>query len=508
MKRLQEQKVEIVLLVLIAMSSTVFGQEQKQLLSFNDAMQMMLGKNPELLRQKEEIKQKEYEFKAKKGLYFPTLSLNASAVAMSDPLHLDLTPVGEAISPLYNTLGNYGVFNGVPNPDPTTSSIMPTLPDNVSTAVVREQLLEAGQNIENAEWDQIIQEKNFALLSANFALPIYTGGKIKGANKAAEIKLDISKEQLRHDQGVLLTELVARYYGLVLGMQVVELRSEMLKNIEDHYADSKKLFENGMIAKVELLHSEVAKNEAERELKAAQRNVEILYAALKSTLATDSLLEFTPANKLFINNEIKGLSEWIDKAKMQNPQLKQIHGKKELVEVKHNVEKAEFMPTIAAMGNYNLVDKNFSNYMPDWMVGVGVQWTLFEGMSRKNNIRASKTLHNQVVFAEQKAKNDLETYLVKLFHELNMQLEQKTALETTLELANEYCSSTEKAYTQGLATSTSVVEAHAKVLQVKTQRLKVMYDYDVALAYFLQIAGAPEQFVEFSNAENSIKESL
>lgn len=502
------QKTNMLFILLFVFAHHVSGQNQKQLVSFEQAIQIMMEQNPALLRQKEEIKQKEYEIKSKKGLRFPTVSLSATAVSMADPLHIDLTPVGEAISPLYNALGNYGVFSGVPNPDPATNGIMPVLPDEISTAAVREQMLHAGQQIEEANWDQIIQDKNFALLSANFAWPVYAGGKINGANKAAEINLDISKQQLRYTEGSLLTELVTRYYGLALGMQVVKLREEMLQSMENHYSDSKKLYDNGVIAKLELLHAEVAKNEAERELFASRRNVEILQTAIKATLANDSLQQLVPTSNLFINNEFTHLESWLNSAKEFNPQLKQIQSKKALVDIKHKIEKNEYLPTVAAMGNYNIADKNFSPYMPDWMIGIGMKWTLFEGMSRKNNIRAGKTLHNQVVFAGQKANNDLEAYLVKLYNELQLQIEQKTELEKTLELANEYCRSTEKAFNEGLATSTNVVEAHTKVLQVKTKRLKVFYDYDVALAHFLQTAGAPEQFIRFAKSENTVNESL
>lgn len=506
MKILTQWWARLLLVLFIPLST--FAQEPTQLLSFDQAMQIMLEQNPALLRKKEEIKEKEYELKSKRGLRLPKVSLNASAVTMSDPIHLDLTPVSEVITPLYSTLGNYGVFSGVPNPDPGTNPVFPTLPDDVSTAVVRKQLLEAGEAIEAADWNQIIQEKNFALVSASFMWPIFAGSKINGANEAASINVDISRDELRHTEGILLTELVTRYYGLALGLQVVKLRGEMLKSMDKHYSDSKKLFDNGMIAKLELLHSEVAKNEAERELKKANRSVNILRAGLKATLANDSLNTLVPASNLFINKEIDGLASWIDRAKELNPQLNQIQSKMELVELKHKVERNEYLPTVAAMGNYNIADKDFSPYLPDWLLGIGMQWTLFDGMSRKNNIKASETLHSQVEYAEQKANNDLEAYLVKLYNELQMQMEQKSELETTLELANEYCSSTEKAFNEGFATSTTVVEAHTKVLQVKTKRLKVLYDYDVALAYFLHTAGVPNQFIEFSQGDNTITETL
>ncbi|WP_462318163.1 TolC family protein, partial [Marinilabilia sp.] len=269
-----------------------------QLLTFEDAVLMMSEYNPALQRQREEIRQREFEIKSRRGLRYPKVALNAQAVSMSDPLHLDLTPVRDAITPLYNTLGNFGVFSGVPNPDPATNQQVPTLPDAQSTAAVRQQLLAAEEEIKSGEWDKMIQEKNFAVVSAGFVWPIYAGGKINGANHAANVKHDISKEELRHTEGKLLTELVSRYYGLVLGMEVVKLRKQMLESLNNHYHDADQLFQNGMIAKVELLHSKVAKSEAERELKQAKRNVEIIRSGLAATLAYDSLQQVMPISQL------------------------------------------------------------------------------------------------------------------------------------------------------------------------------------------------------------------
>lgn len=497
-----------VFVTIFFVSIAAVAQEKTQLLTFEDALQLMMEQNPALLRVKQEIIQKEYEVKVKRGLRLPQVSINASAVAMSDAIHLDLTPVQEAITPLYNTLGNYGVFSGVPNPDPATNPMLPTLPDDVSTTVVRKKLLDAEEAINAAEWDKMIQEKNFATVSAGFVWPVFMGGKIRSANEASDVNVEINREQLRQVEGVLLSELVTRYYGLALGVQVCELRKQMLAGMQQHFNDAQKLFDNGIIAKVELLHATVARNEAERELKMAERNIEIIRAGLAATLASDSLHKVLPASHLFINNNLSALPYWIDKAKTNNPQLKQIEGKRDLVELKHKVEKQEYLPSIAMMGNYNVANKDLSPYIPDWLVGVGMKWTVFNGMARKNSIKASETMHNQVNYAEQKAHNDLEAYLTKLYQELQMHMEQQQELKTTLELAEEYLRSTEKAFNEGFANSTSVVDAYTKVTQVKTLRLKVLYEYDVALASFMQTAGVPEDFITFCSGKNTLTHTL
>lgn len=495
---MRKNKALIITLLFVVVSIVSSNAQPNFLpLTFEEAMAVMLEQNPAMKQAKQQIIQKEYELKAKRGLYMPLVSLSANAVSMSEMLHLDLTPVKDAITPLYNTLGNYGVFSGVPNPDPATNQALPVLPDGMSTTAVREKLLQGGSEIAGADWNQVIQEKSFATVSADIMWPIFTGGKIKGANDAAKIDVSISHEELRQTQGNLLTELASRYYGLALGIQVLDVRKQMLQAVNNHYTNAQKLFDNGMIAKVELLHAKVAYNEAERELKQAGRNIEIIRAGLDATLAFDSAVQVLPASSLFINTELSEISYWVEKAYSENPQLKQIEGKRELINIKNKVDKGSYLPSVAMIGTYNLADKNLSPYMPDWLVGVGMKWTVFEGFGRNNKIRAGETMESQVHFAEQKAQADLKAYLTKLFEELQMQMEQKTELEGTLELAEEYAASTEKAFNEGFANSTAVVDAFTKVAQVKAMRLKVLYDYDVTLAQLLQTAGVPEQYINF-----------
>src|SRR5690606_19788953 len=126
-----------------------------------------------------------------------------------------------------------------------------------------------------------------------------------------------------------------------------------------------------MIAKVELLHAQVSRNEAERELKQAERNILIIRSGLEATLALDSSVTIMPASLLFINKELPDISYWITQANYENPKLRQIEGKSELIDIKNKVDKGNYLPSVAMIGTYNIADKNLSPYMPDWLMGVG-----------------------------------------------------------------------------------------------------------------------------------------
>lgn len=494
----------------------VSAQSDSTLLTFEDAYRIMQSENPSLRRAKKEVERKEYEKQSKQGLYMPKVSVGAQAVAMSDPLHLDLNPIGEALEGLYEYLGNYGVFDNVPYINPQTGQPVlnpatgqPIILDQTnSTAAIRNGFSETAEEIASHNWDQTIQEKTFATISANVAWPIFTGGKIMAANKAAGINLDISHEEVRLTEGQLLTEIVSRYYGLVLAMQASEVMQEKYIAMKNHFSDAQKKFDQGMIAKVELLNAKVGLSEAEREYKSADRMVATVRTGLSSTLASNSDTCFIPTNLLFINKDLPPLSFWIEQTYGSNPLLKQLNYKKELTTVKTNVSKGAYLPTVALMGTYHIADYQLSHYMPHWMVGAGISWNLFDGMSRNKDLKANKMLSEQVDLAREKANNELNAYITKLYNELNNLLQEISELENTQALAQEFCLSTEKAFKEGLKNSTDVSRAQSTLAQVKALRLKTFYNYDVTLATLLQVSGKPHTFNSYCAGSNTITESI
>ena len=258
----------IFILFLVLLNIRTFGQNTTTVpLTFSEAYGQM-NQNSHVLKQAGfEIREKEADKKAAFGLHAPRVFVTATAVQMADPLTLDLTPVRDAINPLYEVLGKYGNFSGVPNPDPKTSGAMPTLPDNISTQVLRGKIQEGQAKINAAEWNQMIQEKQFASVNANFVWPLYTGGKINAANKASQIYEEEAGLHQKQKEGELLSELATRYYGLVLADQACRVRQQVAEAMKKHLFDSQKLSEQGQIAKVEFLHAQVANSDAERELK-------------------------------------------------------------------------------------------------------------------------------------------------------------------------------------------------------------------------------------------------
>ena len=452
-------------------------------LSFDQALEITFQNNHVLKQAGYLQKQKVREARAARSLYFPNIGITADYVAMSDPVQLDLSPVKDAIVPLYQTLSQYGKFGDVPG-----------LPDDIATQVIRGKLAQGLEGIENGNWNQMIQKKQFGTVAATFQWPLFTGGKIQAANKAANIGEKDAAENSRQKEGEVITELVERYYGLCLARQAVSVRREVLTGLQQHLEDAEKMESEGLIAHTDVLHAHVFQAEAHRELNKAVQTADILGRALQNTLVLDDSLRLEPASELFCLDSIETENHFRELAENNNPLLNQVEMKRQLSVQGYREQKADYYPTVALQGTYNIISKDLSPYAPDWIVGVGLRWTLFDWTSRFNKIKAASFQTKQVEEIQCKARSDVGTLVDKLYHELNMDREQLVELESARKYAEEYLAAREKEFHQDITNSTEVVDARLALAKVRIGRLEVLYNYDVTLARLLEISGIPGEF--------------
>jgi outer membrane protein TolC len=485
---------------LYAQDSTIVSKN----LTFEEALGLSLQNNHLIKQSLNKTLQMEQEMKAAKGLHFPKISLSANYTYMSDNIELDLTPVRDAITPLYSALGHYGKFGSVPNPDPNTNGMMPFLPDDVSTSVIRGKMLEGINNINSANWIQMIQEKKFGMVNAGFVFPLYTGGKINAANKAARIKFEESEIESVQKASELSGELVERYFGLILANKAIKVRQEVKTDMQNHFEDAQKLSDQGMIARVEVLNAKVYLAEADRELKKSERQREIINQSVLNTLAEDENKNINPVSELFYLSKIEPVDFFRNNAMEKSPLLGQINKQKELAQQGVKVGRSAYLPSIAAGGTYDIANKDLSTSLPRYMVGVGLQWSLSEGNTRNCKLKAARMQEMQAEEFYSKASSDIRTAVNKCFEELNMYLEQINELDTAMEFTKEYSLAREKAFSEGMATATQVSDADLAVAKTKIDRLQAIYSWDVALSKLLYYSGMSDRFVDYMTKPEAI----
>ena len=335
------------------LATAVCGQDAKSL-TYDQALEMTLTRNPELKAASYEQEAALRERKAAYGLRLPQASVTGTYVYMGDDMSVGM--------------------NDLKGP---VGGILGSLPEGLLPPAVLQQ----AQALLAKDWAMKLQDRSFGTVAANITVPVYTGGKINAANNAAKIKVENAAQKETQARNGLVSELTERYYGLALAMQVVEVRKQVLDGMRHHLSDAVALENNGIIAKGERLYAEVHTAEAEREYLKAQKTVETLKSALGSTLNSEESV--APASDMFILSDIEGADYFKQCALDRNPLLRQVSYAKRLATENMRLQRSEFAPQVALMGIASLYNYQVSSIMPKWAVGAGVSFKIFDGLHRE-----------------------------------------------------------------------------------------------------------------------------
>ena len=294
---------------------------------------------------------------------------------------------------------------------------------------------------------------------------------------------EVNKEQISANTRIALVE---SYFGVRLGQKVVEVREQTFQSLKKHYQNALKLEANGMINKAERLFVQVNMDEAKRELESAKKDLDVAQSALKTLIKMETDGNIRPISPLFINDSLPTILYFKSLIESNNYLINQMR-------LQENIANNELKigRTLYAHG----IEKNL---LPRSMIGVGFSWNIFDGLDREKKIRQAKITKQTLALGKDKAIDDLNVVLEKFYSQIQNALNNVSALNTTIEMSKELVRIRKKSFTEGMATSTEVIDAEVMLSKVQIASLLAYYQYDVALINLLSACGIPDTFYQYS----------
>jgi outer membrane protein TolC len=435
----------------LAWSSVVAGQSADPL-TYADAVRRVQASHEALQAADKETRQREEERRAARSLYWPKVDASARYTKIDRPIEIDLDPIRQVILTLH-----------------------PQVPASRVPAFV-----------------EPVQDDRFWLADLKVTWPVYTGGKVTAANRAAEARVKDAESERRLTEQTLVTDLARRYFGLRLSLSARDVRSEVLAGLDQHLHDAVRLEEEGLIAHAERLHAEVARSEADRQLRRAAHDADIARAGLANILSDSQAGD--PASPLFILPTLEPLAAFEQAAQDTHPAFGRFAAERSLADQALAAEKGRWLPDIYLFGMRELHTADLTLLDPKWAAGVGATFTLFDGFDRSHRTAAARLQRARVQDLEGRARRDVATLVEKRYLEVAKARDQFDALAPALDLAAESLRVRTRAFEEGLATSLDVVDARLSASRVELERLAAAYDFDVALAELLEASGQSFRF--------------
>jgi outer membrane protein len=336
----------------------------------------------------------------------------------------------------------------------------------------------------NAEPAAPLKVDQLMLGQVNASIPVFNGFKISNSIKESEsiYKSETFSEKHAKEQiGLTVVEMFASLYK---AQQTVELFEDNLKSADQRVKDFTAMEENGLIARNDLLKSQLQQSNVQLSLDNAKKNATIanyrLITLLKLPENTQVEIDIEAVKRDMASNQNTNAGERND--------LKALELKKQAAESGIKIAKSGYYPSLSLSGGYIAFDLNNVLTVTNAMnIGVGLSYDISSIFKNGKNVKLAQSRVKQTEIAVAQLNDNIKEEVFQANENYKLSVKQSAVYEKAVEQATENYRIVKDKYDNSLSDTNDLLEADLQQLQSKINQ--ALSKADVAQKYYeLQFA--------------------
>lgn len=325
-------------------------------------------------------------------------------------------------------------------------------------------------------------------------LPVYDRGQIR--NGLTQARLDhkaISRLEDRIRQQVIV-DVVVSYMEVLLAQEELKVVNKTLKTARAHYDMVRSRFRSGLVVKSDLLRAKVRIAELEQERLQAQSQVAVARAALNAAMGVEIDRSFHLITALERGTEAPGsLQTWIRQSLENRPDLEQIRFEETMAQAEVKKAKAAHLPGVYLSGSYDINSEDFSETADSYTVGAEVRFNLFSGLDLQSKVREAKAQVCHIQALIRQLELGIEVEVRRAFFQAQSASQRIEVANASVAQAEEGLRIVRNRYENGLFTIVNLLDAEVALQQTRTNHLRSLHDFKVAMARLKLAAGTIDE---------------
>lgn len=327
----------------------------------------------------------------------------------------------------------------------------------------------------------------------NVSWDIWTFGKVEGAIDAARYQKNIADLNVYKTEADTKLAAVQAYYQYLEAVKLAEVQAQSVTDYASHLNNVQQQFDAGIVAKLDVLSSNVSLANAKQKSIAADNTRDVAEANLNNIMRVPMNTTLNPLDKNFPEPEFD--------LTMEQAILMAQKYRWELVEADYGVKaaqaslrsaKARYLPTVSVGGGYSWEEASMTAVdKDDWAVQGGLSWSLWDGGATQASVKkadaAVKTAQETLLQAREKIELEVrQDYLNVLSYK-----EQIRAAEASVAQAEEAYKIATVRYSSGVGINLDVLDAELALNTARTNYITALYNYNIGLATLEHAMGVP-----------------
>ena len=316
--------------------------------------------------------------------------------------------------------------------------------------------------------------------------PIYRGGAISAALRAARLYSLFGDEQVRAQVQKTIYETASAYFDVLLAGHLYSVNEDAVKSAQAQLADIKARRSEGLASEFDILRAEVDVSNFRAEMIGQKNQISIATTRLLKAMGVSAGGGVELAEELrYEQGGPPSLNEVVKAAYENNPDLYlseyELRMQKEAVET----AKSDFWPQVNGVFTQGWSRPDPHSAMLDrwgdyWTAGVTVEWPLFSGFGREGRLIQARAIYRQ----KQHRLRDVEqrVFLEAQRELLNLQNAEEFVESQKLNLrrAEEGLRLAEVGFREGVNTQVEVIDARAALTRAKGLYYQSLHQHTTA----------------------------
>lgn len=421
------------------------AQQSRRSVTLGECVKEAMTHHPSVRQAELAVEAAEASKKSTRGGFGPSLSVSGNVIRHDQEQKMSLGGGGTDLSGL---------------PPPTT---------------VYEQLI-AGL-LQGFSGGSVIQEQVTWGVSATIAQPLTPLWTLYKAYQLADLGIDLAVLKEEEARMARAKAVVDAYYGYLQAHSVVEVMQTSIRRVQSALTQVEKFKDAQLVGKGDVLKVKVALASVQQAEVQARNVVELTRANLAAQVGWNVEVELDPADipKTLAPTQELTLQQAIQRAVENRVELRQLRVQLAQLGLAEDIVWAEYIPTVAAVGNIAHNEGSSMQKDNSWYVGLSLSWTVFEWGKTWYKIDETRARIRQLQSAFEMSTNYIGLEVKQAWLDYSSAFESLKAAEVRIEQSEENFRIQSKLYEEQYKTSTDLLEAESDLTEAMAQKEMAFY---------------------------------
>lgn len=473
----------LVALTIICITGSTYCVTAQRSVTLEECFALARKQNLLIRQAQKSLQARQYALQAEKQSYLPKVDLLAGYNYLSKPLEINLQTVKDGI---VEGSSRQGVN--------TANEVFKEITGSDLPQRAKDLIYNGNKTILNTfypDYNPALSKQQYFTAALGVRQPIWLGNKLKTVQ-------DVAAAEVR--SGLVNVDLASQQVEFAIALQYIRIL----------YLNSILLRQQNIVQSLRRIESDADEMVKENVLPPYQRNwarTAVIVARSRHSnqqlekqnalIELNKLLDLSPDSLLTITDTLQysqaSLPPVAPDYREKNPAYRLIDSKTDLAKAALQGSKSFSLPNIFAIGSLNLYQRDLPLTIPPWLVGVEMQWTIFNGTQTLKRVKASRQLVEEAQLATEQTHDLLEVRLKVAVNRITALQNDIMALDSARSVAALTTTQIEERMRNRMSTPRDVNESLLVEEEIGKAYYTAVLGYYLSLAEFLDITGSAER---------------